>query len=58
MADSRWPTTPENYDPATDPGDPFAREGGMPLAYRAQQAGTAAALLSALGLAGSTQRNE
>lgn len=34
------------------------REGGMPPAYRAQQVGTAAALLSALGLAGSSQRKE
>lgn len=34
------------------------REGGMPMAYRAQQVGTAAALLSALGLAGSSQKKE
>jgi hypothetical protein len=34
------------------------REGGMPMAYRAQQAGTVAALLSALGLAGSSQKKE
>jgi hypothetical protein len=34
------------------------REGGMPPTYRAQQVGTAAALLSALGLAGSSQRKE
>ena len=34
------------------------REGGMPMTYRAQQVGTAAALLSALGLAGSSQRKE
>lgn len=34
------------------------REGGMPASYRAQQVGTAAALLSALGLAGSSQKKE
>lgn len=34
------------------------REGGMPVSYRAQQVGTAAALLSALGLAGSSQKKE